>query len=166
MRIETINAFSYEEAKAKAQEMGLNVIKNVTSSFKKNPDEDIKEFANNIFARDKVTNVEGIAYMIVKDPGTPDTKKRPYMIANKVPSGPLTKRRVFEIRTAETDKFVGEADSKAAAIKLAKERMVTFKENLLCRVVYKVDDEHSVAFSVKYTPAIKTKLGTYIVFGN
>lgn len=166
MRIETINAFSYEEAKTKAREMGLNVIKNVTSSFKKNPDMDIKEFANYIFERDKVTNIDGIAYMIVKDPGTPDTKKRPYLIANKVHSGPMIKRRVFEIRTAETDKFVGEADSKAAAMKLAKENMSTFKEDFLCKVVYKLDDAHSTAFSVKYIPATKTKLGTYIVIGN
>lgn len=166
MRIETINAFSYEEAKNKAREMGLNVIKNVTSTFKKNPTEDYADFAQKMFERDKVTDVNGIAYMVVVEQGCPDTRMRPYEVKNVVPNGNLTKKRVFEVRTALTDRYVGEAPTKGAAIKLAKERMPEFKEKLVCRQVYKVDHDHETAFVVDYVPGIHTKLGTYIVFGN
>lgn len=165
MRIETINAFSYEEAKSKAREMGFNVIKNVTSTFKKNPTDDYTDFAQKIFERDKITDVNGIAYMIVVEPGCPDTRTRPYEINNIVPKGSLTKKRVFEVRTS-TDKYVGEAPNKAAAIKIAKERMSEFKEDLFCRQIYKVDRDHEIAFVVNYVPGIHTKLGTYVVFGN
>ena len=52
------------------------------------------------------------------------------------------------------------------AARLAKAAMKTAKQDLVCKQVYRIDDDHELAFSLKYVPSSNTKLGTYIVFGN
>ena len=162
----TINAYSFEEAKQKALEEGITVVRNVTPSFKKENPVDFDVFAQQMLEKNKLTNATGVGCIVVSEAGSADTRERPYEFINNITEGQLTKRRVFEVRTAADDTLVAEAETKNEAARLAKAAMKTAKQDLICKQVYRVDDDHALAFSLKYVPSSKTKLGTYIVFGN
>ena len=41
------------------------------------------------------------------------------------------------------------------------------KKDMYCDIVYRViDPDMAVAFTIDYTPSVKAKMGTYVVFGN
>ena len=162
----TINAYSFEEAKQKALNEGITIVRNVTPSFKKETPEDFDEFAQRMLEKNKLTNTTGVGCVVVTEPGSADTRERPYEFINNVTEGQLTKKRVFEIRTVSDDTLVAEAETKVEAARLAKAAMKTVKKDLICKQVYRVDDDHALAFSLNYVPSYNTKLGTYIVFGN
>ena len=162
----TINAYSFEEAKQKALNEGITIVRNVTPSFKKENPEDFDEFAQRMLEKNKLTNTTGVGCVVVTEPGSADTRERPYEFINNVTEGQLTKKRVFEIRTVSDDTLVAEAETKVEAARLAKAAMKTVKKDLICKQVYRVDDDHALAFSLNYVPSSNTKLGTYIVFGN
>lgn len=162
----TINAYSFDEAKQKALNEGITVVRNVTPSFKKENPEDFDEFAQRMLEKNKLTNTTGVGCVVVTEPGSADTRERPYEFINNVTEGQLTKKRVFEIRTVSDDTLVAEAETKVEAARLAKAAMKTVKKDLICKQVYRVDDDHALAFSLNYVPSSNTKLGTYIVFGN
>ena len=162
----TINAYSFEEAKQKALNEGITIVRNVTPSFKKETAEDFDEFAQRMLEKNKLTNTTGVGCVVVTEPGSADTRERPYEFINNVTEGQLTKKRVFEIRTVSDDTLVAEAETKVEAARLAKAAMKTVKKDLICKQVYRVDDDHALAFSLNYVPSSNTKLGTYIVFGN
>lgn len=166
MRKLTIKAYSFDEAKQKALEEGITVVRNVTPSFKKENPVDFDVFAQQMLEKNKLTNATGVGCIVVAEAGSADTRERPYEFINNVTEGQLTKKRVFEIRTASDDTFVTEAETKVEAARLAKVAMKTTKQDLICKQVYRVDDDHALAFSLKYVPSSNTKLGTYIVFGN
>ncbi|MDD7757425.1 MAG: hypothetical protein PUJ51_23540 [Clostridiales bacterium] len=166
MRKLTIKAYSFDEAKQKALEEGITVVRNVTPSFKKENPVDFDVFAQQMLEKNKLTNATGVGCIVVSEAGSADTRERPYEFINNVTEGQLTKKRVFEIRTASDDTFVAEAETKVEAARLAKVAMKTTKQDLICKQVYRVDDDHALAFSLKYVPSSNTKLGTYIVFGN
>ena len=162
----TINAYSFEEAKQKALNEGITIVRNVTPSIKKETPEDFDEFAQRMLEKNKLTNTTGVGCVVVTEPGSADTRERPYEFINNVTEGQLTKKRVFEIRTVSDDTLVAEAETKVEAARLAKAAMKTVKKDLICKQVYRVDDDHALAFSLNYVPSSNTKLGTYIVFGN
>ena len=162
----TINAYSFEEAKQKALEVGITVVRNVTPSFKMENPVDFDVFAQQMFEKNKLTNATGVGCIVVSEAGSADTRERPYEFINNVTEGQLTKKRVFEIRTVSDDTLVAEAETKVEAARLAKAAMKTAKQDLVCKQVYRVDNDHALAFSLKYVPSSNTKLGTYIVFGN
>ena len=162
----TINAYSFDEAKQKALNEGITIVRNVTPSFKKENPEDFDEFAQRMLEKNKLTNTTGVGCVVVTEPGSADTRERPYEFINNVTEGQLTKKRVFEIRTVSDDTLVAEAETKVEAARLAKAAMKTVKKDLICKQVYRVDDDHALAFSLNYVPSSNTKLGTYIVFGN
>ena len=162
----TINAYSFEEAKQKALEEGITVVRNVTPSFKKENPVDFDVFAQQMLEKNKLTNATGVGCIVVSEAGSADTRERPYEFINNVTEGQLTKKRVFEIRTVSDDTLVAEAETKVEAARLAKAAMKTAKQDLVCKQVYRVDKDHALAFSLKYVPSSNTKLGTYIVFGN
>ena len=162
----TINAYSFDEAKQKALNEGITVVRNVTPSFKKENPEDFDAFAQHMLEKNKLTNTTGVGCIVVTEPGSADTRERPYEFINNVTEGQLTKKRVFEIRTVSDDTLVAEAETKVEAARLAKAAMKTVKKDLICKQVYRVDDGHALAFSLNYVPSSNTKLGTYIVFGN
>lgn len=163
-----INAFSFDEAKEKALENGFTIVRNVTLSYKnENPsDENFDTFCESILKKNKLDATTGVACVIVKEAGSADTRERPYEFINNKVEGTLTKKRMFEIRTTDDDVLIATADNKAQAARLAKAAMKNIKKDLICKQVYKVDDAHEKAFTVKYVPSANTKLGTYIVFGN
>ena len=166
MRKLTIKAYGFDEAKQKALEEGITVVRNVTPSFKKENPVDFDVFAQQMLEKNKLTNATGVGCIVVSEAGSADTRERPYEFINNVTEGQLTKKRVFEIRTASDDTFVAEAETKVEAARLAKVAMKTTKQDLICKQVYRVEDDHALAFSLKYVPSSNTKLGTYIVFGN
>lgn len=166
-----IKAFSLEEAKEKALKCGLKVVKNVTMSYKNADAPDInsdlfKTFAEEMFTKNKLDDTTGVGLIVVVEPGNADNKARPYKLIDNKPKGTIEKKRVFEIRLANSDKLVGEADSKNEAIRKAKELMSEYKENMVTRVIYRVLGEKGIAFKLDYFPSINTNEGTYVVFGN
>ena len=166
MRKFEINAYSFEEAKEIAvSQYGLTIVKNVTLSFKKSNPEDFDTFAQEMLDKNKLTNSTGVACVVVKESGSADTRERPYEYVNNIAEGSLSKKRVFEIRTTDGE-LVAEAETKGEAVRKAKAAMKDFKKDMTCKQVYRVDKDHELAFTLKYVPSSKTKLGTYIIFGN
>ena len=166
-----IKAYSLDEAKQKAADMGLTVVRNVTQSWKNAgapvADKEFKTFAVDMMDKNRLTNSIGVALVVAFIPGSKDTRERPYKFVNNVQEGRRTTKRVFEVRIKETEELVGEAPTKGEAIELAKAAMVKYKKDMYCPIVYKVaEEEKAVAFDLEYVPSITAKEGTYVVFGN
>jgi len=161
-----INAFSLEEAKSKALEMGVSVIKNVTKSFKNEKPVDFDLFAEEMLKKNKIDNATGVGCIVVLEAGSTDTRERPYELINNVTEGALTKKRVFEILKKSDGTLVATGETKGDAIRAAKNVMKNIKEDLVCKQVYRVVGSHELAFELKYVPSVRTKEGKYIVFGN
>ena len=160
-----ITAFSYNEAKEKALSMGIDVAHNVTQSFKNDNPSDFDVWANDMLVKNRLADSTGTGLMVVLDAGSADTRQRPYELVNNVVEGQLSKKRVFQIKTV-SGKLVAEANTKADAIRVAKNMMKTVRENMVCEQVYKVLEPKNVAFMLNYVPSVGTKLGTYVVFSN
>lgn len=161
-----IEAFSLEEAKQKALDLGITVIRNVTISYNNENPEDFEVFADQMLKKHKLENTVGVGCLVVLEAGSADTRERPYKYVNNVVPGALTKKRVFEIRKKSDKSLVAEADSKNAAIRLAKGLMKSVKEDLFCKQVYRVIGNHELVFELNYVPSANTKKGKYVVFGN
>lgn len=166
-----IKAFSLDEAKEKALACGLKVVKNVTQSWKNADSPDIdstefKTFATEQFTKNILDDTTGVGLIVVVEGGVADNRQRPWTLIDNKPKGEIEKKRVFEIRLAESDKLVGVADFKQEAIVKAKELMTEYKQDMVTRVIYKVLGEKGVAFKLNYTPSVNTVEGTYVVFGN
>lgn len=161
-----INAYSFDEAKNKALELGLTIVRNVTPSFKKEHPVDFDEFAERMLAKNHLENANGVGCVVVLEAGSADTRERPYEYINNTVEGALKKKRVFEVRTVKEDKLIGEAESKNEAAKLAKSAMKDIREDLYCKQIYKILGDKGLAFDLKYVPSANTKEGRYIVFGN
>lgn len=164
-----INAYSLDEAKAKAAEMGITVMKNVTPSWKKAGmpvDEEFKTFAAEMMKANRYTEALGVGLIVVTNAGSKDTRKRPYEFVNNVTEGTKKISRVIEVRRVDNGALVGTALKKDDAIKLAKAAMINEKADMVANVVYKVQEGKDLAFELKYTPSADAELGTYVVFGN
>ena len=165
-----INAYSLEEAKEKAVEMGLTVVRNVTQSWKNAntpmSDKDFKVFAIDMINKNLLTQTEGVGLIVAVNPGSKDTRERPYTFKNNVVEGRRSVKRVYEVRLKDTDELVGEADTKGDAIDLAKALMIRYKKDMVATIVYRVTDDKDVAFTLDYTPSTSAKEGKYVVFGN
>lgn len=165
-----IVAHSLNEAKEKAAEMGITVVKDVTKSWKSanspTNDSDFKVFAVDSMEKNNLAKATGVGCIVTITPGTKDTKKRPYVFVNNVVDGTRNLQRVIEIRLKETDELVGEASKKDDAARLAKELMKKYHQDMIATIVYRVTEGKDVAFELNYSPSIDTKEGKYIVFGN
>lgn len=165
-----INAYSLEEAKEKAVEMGLTIVRNVTQSWKNAnmpmSDKDFKVFAVDVMSKNRLTQTEGVGLIVAVNPGSKDTRERPYTFKNNVVEGRRSVKRVYEVRLKDTDELVGEADTKGDAIDLAKALMTKYKKDMVATIVYRVTDDKDVAFTLDYTPSASAKEGKYVVFGN
>ena len=165
-----IKAYSLEEAKEKAVEMGLTVVRNVTQSWKnaKSPvsDKDFKIFAVDMFEKQRLANTEGLGMIVCVVPGSQDTRKRPYEVVNNIVEGKKQIERVYEVRRKDTNELIATAAKKSDAEDAAKKAMAAVKTDLYCEIVYRVKEGKALAFEVKYVPSINAVLGTYIVFGN
>lgn len=161
-----INAYSFDEAKNKALELGITIVRNVTPSFKKEHPVDFDEFAERMLVKNHLDTANGVGCVVVLEAGSADTRERPYEYINNTVEGALKKKRVFEVRTVKDDKLIAEAESKNEAAKLAKAAMKDVREDLYCKQIYKILGDKGLAFDLKYVPSANTKEGRYIVFGN
>lgn len=161
-----INAYGYEEAKQKALDLGITIVRNVTQSFKKEKPIDFDAFAQTMLTKNHLDNASGVGCIVVLESGSADTRERPYEYVNNHVEGKLAKKRVFEVRTVKEDVLLGEAVTKLDAIKIAKTAMKDVKQDLYCRQIYKIVGSKGLAFNLNYVPSCNTKEGRYIVFGN
>ena len=165
-----INAFSLEEAKAKAAEMGMTVVRNVTQSWKNagSPvtDKSFKEFAIDSLQKNHLANADGVGLLVVVAGGSADTRERPYKYVNNVVEGKKNIERVYEVRRKDNGQVVATDTKKSDAEKKAKKLMPELKTDLECVIVYHVTEGKDLAFTLNYTPSTSAKEGTYIVFGN
>ena len=166
--------YSYVEAVEAAEALGYKVIRNKTASWKNagSPigDAALKTFANDQLAKEKLTDVPGVGFMVVVANGSKDTRERPYTFKNVVTEGRMATERTYEVRRKDTDELVvslaGDGATKEAAIKAAKEVMCDVKADLYGAVVYRVKDGKSKVFELDYTPSINAEKGRYIFLGN
>lgn len=161
-----IEAYSFDEAKAKALEMGMTVVKNVTPSFKNEKPVNFDDFAERMLKKNHIDTATGVGCIVVLEAGSADTRERPYEYINNVVEGQLRKKRIFEVRTKATDRLVAEGETKGDAVRAAKAVMKELREDLICKQVYRVLGSHELAFELKYVPSSNTKIGRYVVFGN
>ena len=165
----TVNAYSLEEAKQLASENGITVIKNVTQSWKHADSpfdgKALEVFCADTLAKNNLVGAKGIGLIIAANPGSKDTRERPYKFKNIVSEGKRKTKRVFEVRLAKNDEVIGTANKKADAEKLAKELMKEYAQDMYAMIVHKVTEGKDIAFELKYTPSASAKKGTYIVFG-
>lgn len=167
-----INAFSLDEAKQKAAEMGLTVVRNVTPSWRKAGEpvfgtNGFKSFMVDALDKNRLTNSTGVGLIVATDAGTADNRQRPWTFNNNVKEGSRATKRYFEVRVAEDGGIVGRYETKGEAARAAKAAMVDVKKDMYCDIVYRViDPDMAVAFTIDYTPSVKAKMGTYVVFGN
>jgi len=166
--------YSYEEAVAAVEAEGYKVIRNKTASWKNagSPvgDAGLKTFANEQLAKEKLTSVPGVGFIIVVANGSKDTRERPYTYENVVTEGRMATERTYEVRRVDNGELVvslsGDGATKDAAIKAAKEIMADVKADLNIEVVYRVKDGKNVVGRLKYTPSVNAQKGRYIFFGN
>lgn len=166
--------YSYEEAVAAVEAEGYKVIRNKTASWKNagSPvgDAGLKTFANEQLAKEKLTSVPGVGFIVVVANGSKDTRERPYTYENVVTEGRMATERTYEVRRVDNGDLVvslsGDGATKDAAIKAAKEIMADVKADLNIEVVYRVKDGKNVVGRLKYTPSINAQKGRYIFFGN
>jgi len=166
--------YSYEEAVAAVEAEGYKVIRNKTASWKNagSPvgDAGLKTFANEQLAKEKLTSVPGVGFIVVVANGSKDTRERPYTYENVVTEGRMATERTYEVRRVDNGELVvslsGDGATKDAAIKAAKEIMADVKADLNIEVVYRVKDGKNVVGRLKYTPSINAQKGRYIFFGN
>lgn len=166
--------YSYEEAVAAIEAEGYKVIRNKTASWKNagSPvgDAGLKTFANEQLAKEKLTSVPGVGFIVVVANGSKDTRERPYTYENVVTEGRMATERTYEVRRVDNGELVvslsGDGATKDAAIKAAKEIMADVKADLNIEVVYRVKDGKNVVGRLKYTPSINAQKGRYIFFGN
>jgi hypothetical protein len=166
--------YSYEEAVAAVEAEGYKVIRNKTASWKNagSPvgDAGLKTFANEQLAKEKLTSVPGVGFIVVVANGSKDTRERPYTYENVVTEGRMATERTYEVRRVDNGDLVvslsGDGATKDAAIKAAKEIMADVKADLNIEVVYRVKDGKNVVGRLKYTPSVNAQKGRYIFFGN
>lgn len=166
--------YSYEEAVAAAEAEGFKVIRNKTNSWKNagSPigDAALKTFANEQLAKEKLTAVPGVGFIVVVANGSKDTRERPYSYENVITDGRMETERTYEVRRVDNGELVvslaGDGATKDAAIKAAKEVMCDVKADMNIEVVYRVKDGKNVVGHLKYVPSINAQKGRYIFFGN
>lgn len=167
-----IKAFSLDEAKEKAANMGLTIVRNVTPSWKKANcpvfgTNSFKSFIVDTLDAKKLTNATGVGLIVAVENGTADTRQRPWTLTNNIVEGRRTSKKYFEVRVQGTDELIGRFEKKGDAMRAAKTAMAEYKRTLYCDIVYRiVEPEMATAFTLEYTPSTNTKEGTYIIFGN
>lgn len=167
-----INAFSMDEAKQKAAEMGLTIVKNVTPSWKNSNcpafgTNDFKKFMVEVLDKKRLTASTGVGLIVATENGSADTRQRPWTYTNNVKEGSRRTKRYFDVRVKGDETLIGSFEMKGDAVRAAKNAMAEIKKDMYCEIVYKVvDPEMGLAFTLDYTPSCNTKLGTYVVFGN
>ena len=168
--VKVIEAYSYEDA---VKQSGFNeVVHNSTMAWNKHcgtingeefdkfTDEQINKFTKQIV---------GDACAVVVEKGYPDTKMNPYTIKNKTNKlGKRTYETAMMVVGNDSGKvyFIDKGKKTEVANKLRKmysNREI--KEDVTIQYIKTIKEGEPEAFSVKYSPSEKCKLGTYVFFG-
>jgi hypothetical protein len=124
---------------------------------------DFKEFAEGYLTK-KVKNVAGIGFAVVVAPGVEDNRERPYTADIVTTEGKRKYKTVYQVFDTQ-DKFLGQKDKKSESLKLAKKLVTTNHTDVVIKVAKVVTEGQPTAATVKYTPSINAKEGSYIFFG-
>lgn len=168
-----VKAYSKEEAVAQAEKMGIQVIMDATQAWKAAGKPmlgtELKEFlATKLQKETKFAS--GIGCIITMDPGTADTRERPYAVVDiKNEQGKRKFGMSFLVTDKETGevKFIATGATKAEAIEKAKKLYTEkgYKGNLYGQYIKVVTEGEKGAFEVSYAPSKSAHLGSYTVFG-
>ena len=171
--MKTVNVKAYSVSDVKKQSP-FNLVKNATTMWKKAGSpmmgEDLKSFMK-AYLQKATKNASGQGCYIVIDPAVSDSRENPYKIHNIPTEGKRKFKRVYELVNAHTNEVIGSADSKEAAIDLAKDLVTKAKETLgvgvkhFCRIANVVVEGQPTAFTFEYTPSQNAKQGTFLLFG-
>lgn len=124
---------------------------------------DFKEFAEAYLAK-KFKNTAGVGFAVVVAPGVEDNRERPYTADIVTTDGKRKYKTVYQVFDGN-DKFLGQKDKKSESLKLAKKLVTTNRTDVTIKVAKVVTEGQPVAATVKYTPSINAKEGSYIFFG-
>ena len=161
-----ITAYSMKDAIAFALDKGITVGKNKTLAWKNAGcpvNEDFDTFAQNALEREKLLENPAMGLIVCTRPGINNTRLRPYKFINKYCPGPAKKQLVFQISRKDNLCPLALCKSKAEAIKVAKELVKTHGIDVICEKVYRVDENHRVAFEMEYAPSKGYVQGEYVV---
>ena len=165
-----VNAYSKDEAIAQAP---FQIIMDATQAWKAAGKPlmgtELKEFLATKLTKE-TKYASGIGCIITVDPGTVDTRERPYAVADiKNEKGKRKFGMSFLVTDKETGevKFIATGATKAEAIEKAKKLYTEkgYKGNLYGQYIKVVTEGEKGAFEVSYAPSKSAHLGKYIVFG-
>lgn len=169
-----VNAFTMKEADAEmANQANYERFTNATQAWKnagspKETSKEFKEFCANYLA-EKTKNKQGLACVIVYEPGKADTRERPYELTDVV--NELGKRKyktTYTLVDDETGKILSKTqENKAKAKELAKKLYTEagFRGSATCSYTKEVVEGEKIAFKIKYQPSKSAQEGTFIYFG-
>lgn len=165
MRRIELTASSLDEAKVLAYEKGITVLNDITVNWKKQGSPIVDKLINRVvaefFQKKKMFDFEGAGVIIEISKPTKDARKKPWKFIDKYDKykkPPL--KRIIEIRTKSDHKVVGIAERKPEAIKLAKELVMEYREDLYAIICWSKQ-----TFDLKYLPSDRMTMGQYLVFG-
>lgn len=131
-------------------------------------DKDVTKFCLDYLAK-KSKNAPNVGFSITVESAVADTRERPYKLIDvKNEKGKRKYVTTYQIIDKATGKVVAETKETKAKAKAMAKKLYTeegFKGNLICTYTKQVLEGEPVAFEVKYTPSVSSRVGTYIVFG-
>lgn len=163
-----VKAFSKTEAMEKAP---FDIINDATQAWKNAGSpltgNDLKEFMAAQLQK-KTKFAEGIGCILTIDPGTPDTRNRPYLIENvKNEQGKRSFKKAFLIIDKDTNTILGEVfgNQTDAEAELKSLYVNGYKGTAIVRIIHDVVEGEPIAFTGKYVASKNAHEGTYFAFG-
>lgn len=169
LKVVEVKAYSKEEA---GSQVPFQVVLDATQAWKAAGSpavgSSLEEFAL-AKLRKETKLVAGAGVIVSVDPGVKDTKQFPYDVVDVVGEGQRKWETVLEFINRDTKEIVAtftgktklEAKAEAKAY-LAQNRIPNNFDAVYKKVV--VEGE-PLAFSINYSPSIRTHLGTYLLIG-
>lgn len=160
-----ILAFNLEDAKLRAFEQGITVIKNVTKEWKESGQpvlaKPLDVFGAYILEKNNLFGFLNAGVII-----NFNRKKKPngnllYKLVNYPKKGPRKMKRVVEIRNLQTDELITTAKNKKLAIKMAKDIIRKYRQDIYGVTKYIPEGRD---FELFYEKAGEKFLSEYVVY--
>lgn len=160
-----IRAYNLEDAKVKAFEQGITVIKNVTKDWKAAGQpiltKQLDAFGARILEENNLFPFNNAGVIIAINKGKKPLMRNIFRFVNFPKKGPRKMKRVVEIRNLDTDEFIKNAKNKKAAIRMAKEIVRKYELNVYGVTKYVPADRD---FELYYDKREEKKYGEFLVF--
>lgn len=160
-----IRAYNVEDAKIKAFEQGVTVIKNATKEWKAAGQpmltKQLDNFAAHILEDNNLFGFNNAGIIIALNKGKKPIMRNIYRLINYPKKGPRKMKRVVELRNLDTDELINVAKNKKIAIKMAKEIVRKYELNVYGVTKYIPDDRD---FEIYYDKSEEKKFGEFLVF--